>query len=106
MSTLTLEDLIARTAGQSLNDPEGTDAYALARFVGGVVESAGESPSEESVIAALTEAIVTDPVLFRFPVLRHKETEIVHGRPIDGGVLDQKVSEAEKLIGAIWRYVP
>lgn len=40
----------------------------------------------------------------RFFVLRFKETRI--NRPIEGGILDQKLAEAEALIGSIWRYVP
>lgn len=109
MSTLTLEGLIAwtaREAGVELSDPEETDIYALSGFVGGVVDAAGENPTEESVVKALTEALVADPVLFRFLVLRFKETAIIHERPIEGGILDQKLDEADRLIGAIWRFVP
>jgi hypothetical protein len=44
--------------------------------------------------------------MFKFLVLWYQETQIVHEQSIDGGILDQKLGDADALISALWRRIP
>jgi hypothetical protein len=61
---------------------------------------------DENSVKAIVEWIVGDRVVLRFVLNRYRESEMVNRQPLEGGILDQKLVEADKLISALWRYLP
>jgi hypothetical protein len=98
---------VARQVGVDLEALSGEDTdtaeYAVLSFVEELVTVLG---GDENSVKAIVEWIVGDRVVLRFVLNRYRESEMVNRQPLEGGILDQKLVEADKLISALWRYLP
>ena len=97
---------VSSQVGRELDDESETDRYAVLNFIERIVDSIGETADNYETVKALAEWVVSDPILFRFIITAYIEGEIVHRKPIEGGVLDSKIAEASETLARIWRYVP